>query len=153
MSQADDRPELRLLGGDPDPETGLPRFDPAGPLPGVVRLEAGRTFSCRGIYLRARWRVRGQGSVDQGDAREICLRRERIDPGPSVELPFEYALPTEPWSYAGRLITIEWELAVRADVPGGEDRHATVPFILAPRPPGATYAGPATLKREGPEAG
>jgi hypothetical protein len=104
----------------------------------------------------ARWRATYRGTVDVGAGRELCLRRGDTPPGPAIELPFEYRLPGEPWSYAGRLVTIEWELEARFDVPMGVDQRSAAAFILAPAPPdGAegSYPGPATVKREGPGAG
>ena len=155
MSSGPDLPELRMLGGWPDPGTGLTRYEPGGTLPGLVRLDALRTVRVRAVYVVARWRATHRSTVDAGAGPELCLRRGDMPAGLAVELPFEYLLPGEPWSYAGRLLTIEWELEARVDVPRGADQRATAPFILAPAPPdagAAGYLGPATLKREGPEA-
>jgi hypothetical protein len=147
-----DLPDLRLLGGAPDVETGLSRYEPGGTLPGLVRLDSLRTIRLRGVYVVARWRATYKGEVDVGAGRELRLHHGDLPPGPAVELPFEYPLPGEPWSYAGRLITIEWELEARFDVPSGADQRTTAAFILAPTadPSQLRYAGPATTKREGP---
>ena len=155
MRSGPDLPELRLLGGWPDSETGLTRYEPGGTLPGLVRLDSLRTIRLRGIYVVARWRASCHGTIDVGAGRELCLRRGDMPPGPAVELPFEYPLPGEPWSYGGRLVTIEWELEARFDVPMGADQRSTAAFILAPARPdeaGSSYPGPATVKREGPAA-
>jgi hypothetical protein len=154
MTSGADLPELRLLGGWPDPETGLSRYEPGGTLPGLVRLDSLRTLRVRGVYLVARWRAFNRGTVDVGLGRELCLRRGDMPPGPAVELPFEYPLPGEPWSYAGQLVRIEWELEARLDVPMGADQRSAAAFILAPPPDAgaASYPGPATVKQEGPEA-
>jgi hypothetical protein len=150
MSQEGDLPELRLMGGWPDAETGLARYEPGGTLPGLVRLTAQRTLKSRGVYVVARWRVAYKGTVDVGAGRELCLQKGDLPPGPAVELPFEYQLPGEPWSYAGQLVTIEWELEARLDVPMGGDQKVATPFILAPAAEGSVYyAGAATTKREG----
>jgi hypothetical protein len=153
VSAGPDLPELRVLGGWPDAQSGLMRYEPGGTLPGLVRLDSLRTIRLRGVYVVARWRATYQGTVDVGAGRELCLRRGDLPPGPMVELPFEYELPGEPWSYDGRLVTIEWELEARLDVPMAADRRTAVAFILAPAPPdadGVSYPGPATVKREGP---
>ncbi len=42
-------------------------------------------------------------------------------------------LPREPWSYAGRYISIVWEVVVVVDLPGPDIRHGQA-FILAPGP-------------------
>jgi hypothetical protein len=148
-----DLPELRALGGWPDAESGLTRYEPAGRLPGLVRLDSMRTIKLRGVYVVARWRATYKGTFDVGAGRELCLHRGDLPPGPALELPFEYELPGEPWSYGGRLLTIEWELEARFDVPMGVDQRSTVAFLLAPAPPDgeeASYPGAATIKREGP---
>jgi hypothetical protein len=152
VTSGPDLPVLRLLGGAPDAESGLTRYEPGGTLPGLVRLDSLRTIQLRGVYVVARWRAAYKGQVDVGAGRELQLHHGDLPPGPSVELPFEYPLPGEPWSYAGRLITIEWELEARCDVAMGADQRATVAFILAPPadPSLLNYAGPATTKWEGP---
>jgi hypothetical protein len=146
-----DAPELLLLGGDEDEETGIPRYNPGDTLPGIVRLLPRRELRCRGVYVVARWRSVGLETVDRGVGPERSIHRGDLDPAQSVELQFQYVLPWEPWSYAGRLVRVEWELEVRLDVPWGRDRVAVAPFILAPPPPFESQrrAGPATRRTEG----
>jgi len=141
---------LWLLGGDLDPETELPRYQPGGTLPGVVRLEDSRKTSCRGVQIVARWRVTGRGTPDEGQSTEKWVHRGRIEPGASVEIPFEYPLPHAPWSYQGELIEIVWELEAKLDIPRAGDHTVAVPFILAPgldEPGASRRRGAASRKR------
>lgn len=142
-------PELVLLGGEEDEQSGLRRYDPGGLLSGLVRLRGHPR--ARGVYVLARWRSAGRDTIDPGVAAERRIHQGALGAEQSVEVSFQYRLPWEPWSYAGKLVRVEWEIEARLDVPWGHDRVAAARFILAPRPPFADgrRAGPASRKRDG----
>ena len=144
-----DEPVLQLLGGEVDDDSGLPRYDPGAVIPAVVRLEAGRSYACRAIYATAHWQAEGSGIVDSGASRQICISRNRIDPGMPLELPFDYQLPFYPWTYGGELVDVTWELRIQVDTPWNTDRTGAAEFILAPPAPGRRRPrrGAATAKR------
>jgi hypothetical protein len=144
-----DTPVLQLLGGEEDDDSGLPRYDPGAVMPAVLRLEAGRGYACRAIYATAHWRAEGGGIADAGVSRQVCISRNRIDPGMTFELPFDYQLPFYPWTYGGELVDITWELRIQIDAPRTTDRAASAEFILAPPAPGRRRPrrGAATAKR------
>ena len=140
--------EVELFGGEADPETGLPRFDPGATLRGRVVIGPDAP-SARGVRAVARWRASGRGGVDEGNGLDVAVHRAEVPAGARLELPFEYELPREPWSYQGELFAIHWRLEARLDVPLGHDPSAAADFILAPRPPKqGPYPGAATAKQE-----
>jgi hypothetical protein len=140
-------PTLRLLGGEMDEERGLPRYDPGAALPAVVRLEADREKVCRAVYAVASWYVRGGGPVERGDSQQLRVSQGPIQPGTTVELPFDYPLPFYPWSYHGELVEIAWELEIRLDTPFSADHTVHAPFLLLPPPTDRARTGAATTKR------
>jgi hypothetical protein len=140
-----DLPELRLLGGDGPEDSGPRRYDPGATLPAVVRLEAGRARAYRAVYAQARWTAQGTGLSDTGEGPIVTVSGAAIEPGPSVELPFDYPLPAYPWTYSGQLIEITWELQIRLDAPFGSDPITSQVFVLAPTTRGGDV-GAATAK-------
>jgi hypothetical protein len=142
-----DDPMLQLLGGQLDEASGLRRYPPGATLPAVVRLGGDRRHTYRGVVAVARWRAEGTGAVDSGVGPTVRVTSNRIEPGPSIELPFDYPLPAQPWTYAGQLLTITWELEITLDAMLIGDRAAGAPFVLAPAAPDGTSVGPATAKR------
>lgn len=144
---SDGIPLLRLLGGEVDEESGLPRYEPGAVLPAVVRLEADREHPCRAVYAVAHWYARGGGPVEKGDGQPIRVDQGEIPAGTTVELPFHYPLPFYPWTYQGELVEIAWELEVRLDTPFNTDHTAHAAFILTPPGPGRQRGGAATVKR------
>ena len=146
-----DEPTLQLLGGRLDEASGLRRYEPGATLPAVVRLDADRRHTYRGAVAVARWRAEGSGAVDSGVGPTVRVTSNRIEPGPSLELPFDYPLPAYPWTYAGELLTISWRLEVTLDAALLGDQTAGEAFVLAPAAGDGPRTGPATAKRGLPE--
>jgi hypothetical protein len=140
--------EVELFGGELDPETGLLRYDPGATLRGLVRVGPDGP-QARGVRAVARWRATGRGGTDEGGGPDVVVHGAAVPPGSRLELPFEYELPREPWSYQGQIISLHWRLEARLDVPLGRDPAVEAGFILAPRPPRqGPYPGPVTAKQE-----
>ncbi|HEV8636891.1 MAG TPA: hypothetical protein VG370_21950 [Chloroflexota bacterium] len=140
--------EVELFGGEPDPETGLLRYDPGATVRGLVRVGPDGP-PARGVRAVARWRASGRAGTDEGGGSDVIVHGADVGPGSRLELPFEYRLPREPWSYQGELFAIDWRLEARLDVPLGRDPAAAASFILAPRPAKqGPYPGAATAKQE-----
>jgi len=142
-----DEPTLQLLGGRVDEASGVPSYEPGATLPAVVRLDADRRHTYRGVVAVARWRAEGSGAVDSGVGQTVRVTSNRVEPGPSIELPFDYPLPAYPWTYAGELLTISWELEITLDAALLGDRSTSQPFVLAPAAQDGPRVGPATAKR------
>src|SRR5262245_685451 len=140
--------EVELFGGELDPETGLLRYDPGATLRGLVRVGPDDP-AARGVRAVARWRAAGRGAADEGGGPDVVVHGADVAAGSSLELPFEYELPREPWSYQGEILSLHWRLEARLDVRFGRDPAADAGFILAPRPPRrGAYPGAATAKQE-----
>jgi hypothetical protein len=55
-------------------------------------------------------------------------------PGVAVTRPFRCKLPDSPWSYAGKIVSIVWEVTVQLDIPWAKDIKAVRRFTLRPEP-------------------
>jgi hypothetical protein len=47
---------------------------------------------------------------------------------------FDVVLPSEPWSYAGTLMRIVWEIHAKVDIAMATDINQTLQFVLEPAP-------------------
>jgi hypothetical protein len=71
------------------------------------------------------WRTLGKGTQDVELVRTLALER----PGRAGEHVFELDLPDYPWSFSGKLVTLEWTLEALLE-PG--DAVARETLVLAP---------------------
>lgn len=65
------------------------------------------------LELRLFWYTEGRGDRDAGIARSLRVE----SPGAIGTLPFEFELPSGPYSFSGRLISLVWALELIA-LPG-----------------------------------
>ncbi len=112
-------------------------FVAGGVLTGCVELATGADCASPDLELSLLWHTEGKGRRDEG-RHTIALPI-----GPDVRgrvVPFSVTLPTQPWSYDGRLLKIRWEVWVQAR--GRALTHSVV-LPLTLRSPFATRS-PAT---------
>jgi hypothetical protein len=77
------------------------------------------------VDVRLFWRTQGKGSED------LAIVAEQSMAGALAgEHVVEFRLPTEPWSFSGRLISLIWAVEAVAQ-PGGQ--NARCEFVLGPR--------------------
>ncbi len=131
---------ITLHGGDLDGE--WPHFAPGSTLAGSVQIVTDSDVRANHVWVRLQWHTEGRGDTDQGRAAELDVFQGVLTARTPYTYGFNFALPREPWSYAGHYINIIWEVVAEIDVPMAPDlRHRQV-FILAPgslvRAPAAT---------------
>jgi len=76
----------------------------------------------RVVELSLRWRMQGKGAVDQQVLETISI----VDPPPSGRRAFELQLPQSPYSFNGRLVSLQWELHAMARPAGVEAQRRIV---------------------------
>jgi hypothetical protein len=128
MAQA----QIEITFRESEAEGGVPRFEPNQVLQGSVQVTPDRDLTCKHIYARLKWHTEGRGDRDDGTAGELDLYQGALRAGTPSYHTFHFTLPESPWSYAGRYVSIIWELEVSLDVPWQVDPKRSIPFIMAP---------------------
>jgi hypothetical protein len=106
-----------------------------------IELEQGRAFTPGAVLsgraswrlldmpvtmvVRLFWRTSGRGNSDL----RIVDERRLEKPGTEGELPFQFTLPTEPYSVSGKLISLIWAVEAVAEA---TDDSAHQEFVMAP---------------------
>ena len=84
-------------------------FEPGEAVCGTARAEG------RGkVVVSLLWFTSGRGTEDVG-----VVAREEGEVDGELALPFELRLPTTPWTFSGRLVSVQWAVEVSLE-PGGE---------------------------------
>ena len=110
------------------------RFDPGSALRADVQIIPQDDIKHRAIRVSVEWHTEGYGNKDHADAQVIFLAHDGVlQPGAPVYRQVNFTLPTQPWSYAGNLINIIWQVKATIDIAMGKDIEAAQTFILAPR--------------------
>ncbi len=123
--------QITLRGG--ERQGALLRYDPAHPIAGTVQLTSAGAIDCRGAYVRLQWRTEGRGDRDEAKIAEITLAQGALAANTSLRRDFEFTLPREPWSHAGKYVSIVWEIVAGVDLPLAMDVVERMPFLLVPR--------------------
>lgn len=92
-----------ILNITPDPE----RCRPGGEISGRVNWMLDKPMKSGEVRLV--WSTRGKGSEDK----EIVDRLEIANPVQSGEFPFRFRLPSGPYSFSGKLISLVWMIEVQ----------------------------------------
>ncbi len=105
---------------------------PAGSnISGVVRLTVEKVSNFKELYIERIWKTHGQGNADKGNKLKQVLHAEAIEPG-THEFPFTFTIPTQPVSYHGEYINIDWYLSARADISWNSDPKCELDFLVVP---------------------
>jgi len=115
-----------------------PRYDPGSVLSGCAVFTPGAETTVNGVSLSVRWKTRGRGAGDSGEAwsgkEQIPEGGLVMEAGRTMSWRFRCQLPESPWSYTGKYVSIVWEVSVTLDVPWAKDPKAARTFILRPPP-------------------
>lgn len=110
------------------------RFDPGGALQANVQIIPQEDIKHRSIRVTVEWHTEGYGNRDKADALVNILAHEGVlQSGVPYYQRVNFTLPQQPWSYAGSLINIIWQLKATIDITMGKDIEAAQTIILAPR--------------------
>ena len=104
-------------------EAGRTQFMPGETLAGSI--EWSLDAPPRSVELALRWSTRGKGEADAETVASL-----RIDSPPPVgNRTFEFRLPDAPYSFEGKLISLDWELHLAADA----EHHRALAINVAPQ--------------------
>lgn len=77
------------------------------------------------LHLETVWKTSGKGTEDVGVVSRLVID----DPQPAERRVVQIRLPQEPWSYSGRLLSIQWFLQLTA-FPSESCR--LMPIVISP---------------------
>lgn len=96
----------------------LEGLQPGESLEGEVILTPREEINCRGVWLEIGWFDRGKGTSHENRLMEAMFFQGKLKAGETLAHRITFAIPKEaPVSYAGQLVTVEWYVRVRIDIP------------------------------------
>ena len=114
----------------------IPSYEPGATLTGHVRFTPDPGVTVGAVYVRVDWSPRGKGNTSRGPRKQEKLPMpeggQAVEAGQTVEWPFSCRLPESPWSYAGQLISIVWEVTATVQVSWELDPDGVCEFTLRP---------------------
>ena len=109
-----------------------PCYEPHGELSGSVIITPGNDLNCQHVLARLKWHTEGRGDRAEKVVAEQDLFQGHLSAGQPQHFDFHFALPGEPWSYAGHYLSIVWEVEVEIDLPLAFNPKRLERFVLAP---------------------
>jgi len=108
---------------------------PGDVIEGLVEFDMPDTTAFKYAEVSLFWRTEGKGTTNQGLAGRVslCQEGERLPYGRS-ERPWSLPLPPLPWTYRGRLLSINWRIALFARPEGAEETALEWHFVLGGDP-------------------
>lgn len=129
MAKAD----MEITIQDSDPTAVLQRT-PGESLQGAVSIFPDSSVKCQHLYVRLMWHTEGRGTRYQEIIEELDVFQGEFQAGMPRSFEFEFRVPAEPWSFAGRYVSVVWQIQAQLDVSWAKDPKAIRPFILRPTP-------------------
>ena len=108
------------------------RFTPGAIVQGSVQITPEQDLNCRHVFARLQWRTEGRGDEDKEIAAEQDLFQGVLPGGLPRHHSFHLRLPDQPWSYAGQLVRIVWEVEVSIDLAFARDPRASFQIVMRP---------------------
>jgi hypothetical protein len=106
-------------------------YTPGEVVSGRVVVQSVADQDIRGIVVIRDWRARAGAVSETGNREEKEVSGPaKLRAGESHEFPFQFEAPSSPFTYRGRLLTLDWRLT--ASVDAGERFVVESPFTLVP---------------------
>ena len=107
-------------------------FHPGDSLSGVLEIQPNDVIQCRSVQLTIGWHTEGKGDRNGVTMLQQDYPIKEIRPENPIVEHFDFVLPSEPWSFAGHLIRIVWEVHAKIDIAFGRDYNTSLQFVLQP---------------------
>ena len=128
MSKADIEITLR----DQSFVSGVPTYAPGEVVQGAVRITAQEDLRCQHMWLRLQARTEGRGDEDKLVVDELDVFQGDLRAQAPTHHTFHFRLPESPWSYAGELVNIIWEVECAIDIRWARDPFERLPIVMTP---------------------
>jgi len=123
--------QVTLEGGTFDGNYAL--YRPGDLIQGEAVVRTDKDLDCRAVRARLMWHTEGTGDRDEGVASEQVLYEGMLRADSPHRYRFSFPAASQPWSYAGHLINLIWEVDVSVDVAWSRDPRNSQPFTLRPK--------------------
>jgi hypothetical protein len=97
-----------------------PVVEPGAVVAGEVDYDGAEPGATLAISLL--WCTAGKGTEDVG----VVARHALVPSGPNGTAPFRFQAPAFPWSFSGRLLSLEWFVEASVEPGGWVDRQRVV---------------------------
>ncbi|HYO74141.1 MAG TPA: hypothetical protein VEU33_49525 [Archangium sp.] len=109
-------------------------YAPGEFITGSIVVKVLEQCRCKQLTLRWRWWTRSWGDSDRGPDEHLLTLNEGEEwiAGQELHYTFRLEAPSEPLTYHGHLVSVDWRLRAEAVVSGDQDPcpHVDVPFSL-----------------------
>lgn len=129
MSKSD--VEIQINGGEVGPYE-MPLFRPEETVKGSVSIFPSKNIKCRSVVIQLTWHTEGRGTKFEEVIEEMNVFEGELERSVPLYYDFNFRLPSDPWSYSGRYVSVVWGISVKIDVPLMRDISETKPFLLLP---------------------
>lgn len=93
-------------------DAGTTAFAPNRPINGKVRISSESSWQAEYANLCLEWFTEGRGDQDRRIAASIPIVEPGAAMSPSLSRNFSIMTPAMPWSYAGKIIKLNWCIAI-----------------------------------------
>lgn len=105
-------------------------FEPGDKIVGTVNVQVDRAHDDASVSLRRQWRTSGRAGSRSGGADEILLSEGAWDSAGTYEYPFIFHVPPGPYTYHGRLVSVDWFLCAEVSINSEETMSAEEEFAV-----------------------
>jgi hypothetical protein len=119
-------------------------LEPGDALAGVVRLRTARGQEVERLVLRQLWRTHGRGNADRSTLAEHTLHEGPLPSGGEHTFEFQVEAPPGPFTYHGRILSVDHHLEASLEASWADDPTAQVDIGLVP---GADTPAPSASSR------
>ncbi len=87
-------------------------FAPGEEISGTVEVAPEQDMTRRYVTIQPEWKTSGRGLAEEGKGDGAIAYQGDLKAGETSVHAFNLTMPSEPWSYDGKHIQINWKLAV-----------------------------------------
>ncbi len=109
-----------------------PEYAPGDSVSGAVSVFPDSNMKCQHLYIKLAWHTEGRGTRYRETIEELDVFQGELQAGMPRSFEFDFRVPAEPWSFAGRYVSVVWQIEAQVDVSWAKDPKAAAPFVLRP---------------------
>lgn len=106
------------------------RFLPGDFIQGKVQIKSDNNLTCNKLTLRMAWAARGRGDPNRQTVVTKELFTGKMRKGDQQHFNFDFEVPNGPYSYQGKLFSVQWLLIARADIANEFDNFVEQKFFV-----------------------
>ena len=107
-------------------------FIPGDTVEGFVGVTVNKGCTCRALKVQLGWFTHGRGNRDRRVAREETVFEGPLVAGEKALYPFSLVVPSGPFTFDGKHVSVGWEVRATADIPWAFDPKDSVSVQVFP---------------------